>query len=249
LQADCRARHGEKPRGKFLATQIAATKLPAVLACLRLFFLLAFSSAAIGAETQTLDLTPIKKWLVHQDRIRSLSADFTQTRAFHSLRDPLVSHGKFWFVAPSSFRWEIGDPPKMLAVRKKDSLFLVQPQKKRAEKYNIADLQKQTGAAIFNFPLAKDFADFQRQFEVRAIRAEADRCHVEVMPRDPMAKKFLTELKFDFDPNSAKLYSFEMHFKEGSSMRNDFTNVQMNPKIDSALFNYDLDGFKVSDGK
>ncbi len=214
-----------------------------------LFISLTLSAIAAGAEPQTLDLRPIKQWLAHQDKIHSISADFTQTRAFHSLKDPLVSKGHFWFVAPGSFRWEMGDPPKMIAVKKKDVIYLIQPAKKKAERFLVEKLQQQGGPAMFKFPLAKDFEDFQRQFEVRALTVEGSRCHAEVVPKDPATRKFLTEMKFDFETSTGKLFAMEMRFKEGSSMRNEFSGVQINPRIDPATFNYELTDFQVTDGR
>ena len=55
------------------------------------------------------------------------------------------------------------------------------------------------GFAMINFPLAKDFADFNRQFETLAVTVADNRCHLELLPRDAQAKKMLEALKFDFD--------------------------------------------------
>jgi outer membrane lipoprotein-sorting protein len=32
-------------------------------------------------------------------------------------------------------------------------------------------------------------------------------------------------------------------------MRNDFSNVRINPRLDKSLFDYDLAGFKITDGR
>jgi len=56
-------------------------------------------------------------------------------------------------------------------------------------------------------------------------------------------------LKIDFDTASGHMLSFEMATKDGSSMRNEFSNVRVNQKIDRRVFDYDLTGYEVTDGK
>ena len=51
------------------------------------------------------DLTPVKKWIASQAGMKSLSADFVQTRTFRTLRDPLERQGHIWFQSPDAFRW------------------------------------------------------------------------------------------------------------------------------------------------
>ncbi len=210
---------------------------------------MAATAQAKDPEIRTLDIRPVKKWLASQEKIRSLRADFTQTRAFRSLRDPFVSQGTFWFVAPISFRVELGDPPKMVSLRKKDSILLIQPLKKRAEILPVDQLQKKSSPALFKFPIARDYEDFTRQFDLRDVTVDGARAQIEVMPKDPAMRKVVTFAKFDFDTEAGRLYAVEMAFKDGTSMRNEFTNVQLNPKIDPALFDYDLKGFQVSGGR
>ena len=102
---------------------------------------------------------------------------------------------------------------------------------------------------MMNFPLARDFADFDKQFEMLSIATEGTRCHLEVLPRDPRARKSLTALKFDLDTATHYLLSFEMITRDGSSLRNEFTNVQVNTKIDHSVFDFDFTGYDVVDAK
>jgi outer membrane lipoprotein-sorting protein len=213
-----------------------------------LFPLLFAVYASAATEPQGIDVAPIKQWLARQDKLHTLSADFEQIRAFHSLRDPLVSKGHFWFAAPSSFRWEVGDPAKLIYLRKKETIYVIQPPKKRAQQVSQEQLQQQASPALFKFPLAKDFDDFNRQFDLRAVVLDGTHCHADVAPKDPLTRKLITTIKFDFDTETGKLLSAEMDLKEGSSMRNDFKNVQINPKLDAGLFEYDLTGYQVTSG-
>ena len=42
---------------------------------------------------------------------------------------------------------------------------------------------------------------------------------------------------------------FEMAFRDGSSMRNEFSNVKMNQKIDHHIFDFDFTGYEVTDAR
>ncbi|HEV7869094.1 MAG TPA: outer membrane lipoprotein carrier protein LolA [Chthoniobacteraceae bacterium] len=201
---------------------------------------------------EALDLAPVKKWIAKQSDFRAVVADFKQTRSLRALRSPLASTGRLWFAAPNSFRWEVGEPAKTVVLRKGDTIHVIQPEKKKAERSLAGKGGKPSPAqafAMMQFPLATDWADFQRQFEVLAVETEGTRCHLEVLPRDPQARKFLNALKMDFNTSNGQLLSFELATKDGSSLRNEFSNVQVNPKIDRAVFEYDLTGYKVVDAR
>jgi outer membrane lipoprotein-sorting protein len=49
-------------------------------------------------------------------RILTMSADFTQKKTMKILSKPLVSEGKFYYVAPSSIRWEYLKPVKSMVI-------------------------------------------------------------------------------------------------------------------------------------
>jgi outer membrane lipoprotein carrier protein len=198
------------------------------------------------------DLTPVRKWLAKQEDLRSIQADFTQTRSLRALRNPIATPGHIWFSAPDSLRWELGEPPKTIVVRQGEIYAVIQPAKKKIERYKAASIARNgsaMGFAMMNFPIAKDFADFNRQFETLAVSTIENRCHLEILPRDAQAKKMLEAIKIDFDTASGHLLSFELVTREGSSMRSDFTNVRLNQKIDRHEFEYDSTGYEIVDGK
>ena len=198
------------------------------------------------------DLSPLKRWLTRQSEVRTVQADFIQTRSFHALRDPLASPGHLWFSAPQSFRWELGVPAKTVVLRRGDTAYVIQPMKKRAEHLSTDELGKHDASnplPVMTFPMAKSFDDFDRQFVVLAISQTGTRCHVELQPRDPQAGKFLAGLSLDFDTENGDLLSFEAKTRDGSSMRNEFNNVRLNAKIDPHVFDFDLAGYEVVDAK
>ena len=102
---------------------------------------------------------------------------------------------------------------------------------------------------MMNFPLAKSFDDFNRQFEVLAVSVTGDRCRAELLPRDPQARKYLEAFRLDFQTDDGTLLDFEIALRDGSSLRNEFSNVRLNGKIDARVFDFDLTGYEVTDAK
>jgi outer membrane lipoprotein-sorting protein len=92
-------------------------------------------------------------------------------------------------------------------------------------------------------------ADFNRRFEVLSVSTVGDRCHLEIAPRDPQERKFMEVMRIDFDTANGRLLVFEMAFRDGSSMRNEFLNVKMNQKFDHHVFDFDFTGYEVIDAR
>ena len=193
------------------------------------------------ASADAPDVAPLRKWVTRQAEVRTVQADFTQTRTFHALRDPLAAPGRLWFGAKEGFRWEIGDPPRMIVLKKGDAAFVIQPAKKHAEHIGPGS----SPLPIMDFPLAKNYEDFDRKFEVLSVVVTGNRCHAELLPRDPQARKALAAFRLDFDPEDGRLLDFELALKDGSSLRNEFTNVRLNGKIDPHVFDFDFTGYEV----
>ena len=205
---------------------------------------------AFGADAP--DLAPIKRWLTKQEDLHTLQADFKQTRSYKNLRDPLALPGHVWYSAPGAFRWEIGDPPKTVVLRRGENYYVISPAKKHAERTPTAALNETANARrmpMMDFPFAKNFEDFNRRFEVVSVATEGTLCHLELLPRDVQAKNALAAIRIDFNTENGHLMAFEFVTRDGSSMRNEFSNVRINQKLDPHQFDYDFTGYEVVDAK
>jgi len=212
-------------------------------------FLLLF---AVSVVAEPLDPTPIRQWITKQQDLHTLSADFVQTRSFHALKSPLENKGHIWFREPDAFRWQIGDPAKTIALKQGDFMYLIDPAKQKATRSPANAMNKQAGMRgmpMMSFPMAKSYADFEKQFELLSLKTADGVCAISVLPRDAQAKKFLKQINLAFHTGDGQLVYFEMVIRDGSSMRNDFSNVHVNEKLDRALFNYDFTGYTVTDAK
>jgi len=199
------------------------------------------------------ELAPLQVMLAAQRSVHSLSADFTQIRALRTLRSPLLIKGKLWFQAPNDFRWELGEPPKTILIGTHQGVIIIHPSKNQAEKRPLSSstgsFSDSSSLGMMPLPGEGTVEEFQKKMQVLSIKTSGSRCHVEMLPRDPAAARGLASINFDFDRVTGHWLSFELVTREGSSLINEFSNVQINPKIPREIFEYDLSGFKVTDEK
>ena len=217
---------------------------------------LAFAMAAVtmlmvvASTARAAEVTPsVQQWLAAQTNLITWSADVTQTRRLKTLAQPLVSTGHVWFAAPNSFRWEIGSPAQTIAVRNGDEMQVIYPRLKRVEKYPLTGEKmgrwKDT-LALLEAGFPRNQADMERQFKIVSVSSSNDVDSLVLEPRSSAARKMMPRITVSFSTNDFILRATELQFGDGSAMRNDFRNGQLNPKIDEALFTPKLDaGFKV----
>ncbi|MEI6715226.1 MAG: outer membrane lipoprotein carrier protein LolA [Verrucomicrobiota bacterium] len=199
----------------------------------------AFSQAPI-------DLAPVKRWISQQKELRSIEAEFVQTRSLRALRSPLSTPGKVWLNSTGEIRWELGNPPKTIFLRKKDTTLLIHPQKQRYTPITPgtdSPLNPQS-FPMMELPIAHTLSDFTKRFEITQVQVEGDECHLEFLPKDPEARKLVQTIRIAFDTNNGHPKSFEAVTKDGSSLRNEFSNVRANQKLERSLFEFDLNGYQ-----
>ena len=181
----------------------------------------------------------LSAWIKAQTNMQTWSADFTQTRTFKSMSQPLTATGHVWFEAPSRFRWELGKPPRTIAVREPDQLVVLYPRLKRAERYPLNTPQagpwKDTMALLdAGFPRSRE--DLESRFNILS-QATTDHFHeITLQPKAPSARRLMPQIKITFDTGDFSLHSTELQFTDNSTMLNVFTNSVLNPKLDDALF-------------
>lgn len=207
----------------------------------------------------TLGLTPcqaadtnavLNAWFAAQASMRTWSADFVQTRTLKTLTRPLISKGHISFEAPNDFRWELGQPAQTIALRHKETMYVVYPLLKRAERYPLgaaAPAEWRDAMSLLQAGFPRDRAEFAAQFNLLSMTENGASWQLSLQPRSIFARKMMPELRLGLATNDFALLSTELIFVDGSSMRNDFTNGVLNPQLDEHLFNWTPPAdFKVS---
>lgn len=182
----------------------------------------------------------VTRWLAAQTNIHTWSADLVQTRSLKTFNQPLTNHGRVWFAAPDRFRWEVGTPASTIAVRQAAQFLVLYPKLKRAERYPLDGAQagpwKDT-LALLEAGFPRSAAELDSRFKVLSQSITNAVCEVALAPRSASARRMMPQIKITFATNDLTLRATELSFADGSTMRNDFTNANLNQAQDEALFN------------
>jgi outer membrane lipoprotein-sorting protein len=191
-------------------------------------------------------------WLAAQAGIHGWKANLTQTRTLQSLLEPLTAKGRVWLEVPNRFRWELDSAarqqsnaaavptPQTIAISTSTNLLIIYPRLKRVEV--IALGPEKTGpwrAALdmleAGFPRTE--TELLARYDVLSQGVTNQTCQLRLQPRDETLRRMMPRLEIDFDTKDYSLRGTELQFADGSTMRNDFTDIVVNPKLDESMFN------------
>ena len=195
------------------------------------------------------DLTPVKAWIAQQAGVKSLIVDIKQERHLRTVKKPLESTGRFHFVKGGAFRWQAGEPPKLVAVMSPGEEFsVIYPAKKTAEVYSKAALEREDagqGIAFLRAGFPASLEAFLERFEVTEIRRADGWDTVEVKPAGAGSSFAVRKVVLSLNQKTHRLGAMQIHLRDGSWINNTVLGIQENPVIPAAQFNYDLTGFAV----
>lgn len=202
--------------------------------------LLSVGLNAAGAAPATARLSPlVHAWLAAQSNVLTWSADLVQTRTLKALTEPLTARGHVWFSAPDRFRWELGQPPETIAVRAVTNLLIFYPKLKRIELFPLTG--QQTGRwrdvlAMLDAGFPRSADELQNQYQVLSQTVTNGTCQLRLRPRSAAARRMMPQIEIDFDTKDFLLRGTELQFADGSTLRNDFQDIVLNPKLDEKMF-------------
>jgi outer membrane lipoprotein-sorting protein len=195
------------------------------------------------------DLTPVKAWISQQAEVKSLIVDIKQERHLRTVRKPLESTGRFYFVKGGAFRWQAGDPPRLVAVMSPAEEFsVIYPAKKTAEVFSKAAVEREDagqGIAFLRAGFPASLEAFLERFEVTEIRSADGWDTVEVKPNGAGSSFAVRKLVLTLNQKTHQLGAMQIHLRDGSWINNTVLGLQENPLIPAVQFSYDLTGFAV----
>jgi outer membrane lipoprotein-sorting protein len=210
---------------------------PRFRACLTGVVILFFGAVTCSRAAETNNV--LDSWFSAQTNFHTFTAQVIQTRTLKVLSEPLVSTGKVWIAMPDRFRWEIGQPAQTIALRQPDTLFIIYPRLKRIEKYPLTGAQPgqwRDVLALLDASFPKSRAIMEAQFRVLSIIQTNADWQVALQPRSALARSLMGEMDICVRTNDFSLSATEMRFADGSRMRNDFTNIILNPVLPEGCF-------------
>ncbi len=214
---------------------------------LSLFLFLHFVVFQVKSSAADIDLSPIQKWVANQEKIQSLTCDFTQERELRTLRKPLVADGQFWFQSPDRFRWQLGNPAKSIAIHTGSELTVLDVPKKKAEITDTSGEEDERSrfAAYFDLSFPRRWDTFTENFEVLALNQVGGEWHAHVSPKKRKTARGIKTMTFFISENSDDLLGFSLKVKDGSTITTRFRNIRRNASVPASSFTAELEGYEV----
>lgn len=203
-------------------------------------FVLVFSGQLFAAAAQqTMLSSPVKDWLAEQTRLHTWSADLTQTRTLQSLTQPLVSKGHIWFAGPDRFRWELGKPPETIAVSTGTNLLIIYPRLRRVEEVTLTGPQTgqwRSALDMLEAGFPRNETELRDHYRILSQIGSNEVCQLELQPRSATIQQMVPRIQIDINVTNFSLAGTELEFSDGSTLRNDFYNVVLNPRLKKTIF-------------
>lgn len=197
--------------------------------------------AAAAAHADNYD-AQFNQWFAAQTNMQTWSADFTQTRSLMALSEPLKSTGKVW-VEPGKFRWELGHPPQTIVIRNPDELLILYPRFQRAEIYALDKIPPgpiKDAMSLLDVSIPRSRAALEEHFQLLSATVTNAILQITLQPKSESARQFISAVVMGFHTNNYVIADSQMDFSDGSTLRNDFTNVVFNQMMDPKLFETNL---------
>jgi len=230
-----------------MTKEISMTKLDCRIgmrrsSCHWAFVILGLALSLVAPNSFAADTNAVlDAWFAAQTNLQTWSADFVQTRALKALTRPLVTTGHVWFAVPDRFHWELGRPARTIALGEGDSMFVIYPLLRRAERYPMGETapkQWRDLMSLLQAGLPRNRAEFESQFRVRSLVGTNGHWRLALQPRSAAARQLMPELRVTLATNNLSLAGTELVFMDGSRMRSDYTNAVLNAPLDKKLFDW-----------
>lgn len=201
------------------------------------------SVPSVSASSIDFDDALLNQWLNAQTNLVSWASEFIQIRKFPTLTKPLETVGRVSFKAPHSFRWQLGDSVRTVAVRHQDDLMIYYPRLKRAERYSLSAESKGPWKDAMNlldagFPRSR--VELESRFEIIEMKTQDGIGLLTLRPKNQRARRMLAKVGLEFDARVLDLKATEVEFADGSTMRTEYRNPSANPDLPDTLFHLDL---------
>lgn len=198
----------------------------------------------VGATAAESSGELLDRWLEKQSSITDWSADVTQIRSLKTLARPLSADGQIWFSQPNSFRWQLGDPPKTIAVRDDDALVVIYPRLKQVERFPLGEGEGGSWSqalALLEVGMPNGAETFRSSYELTGASQVGETWIFDLQPADSGARRLFERVRLEITGDELLLTATEIFFPDGSTMRNEFSNHRLGLEIDPDVFAVEID--------
>lgn len=194
------------------------------------------------ATAQSTELEAIQESL---SQVQSIQADFKQEKHIPILQKPLVSEGRFVFLAPRSMRWEYLHPLASLTI-------LHQGHLRRWIRAGDGRMESIAGDASAMQTVFNDMLDWLggrfTEGGMFTARLHADG-RVILTPRQASMEAFVSEIEIHLSASADYVQTVVIHEGVHGYTRIAFANVVRNQPVDAGLFENGLASEQMKDQK
>ena len=138
------------------------------------------------------------------------------------------------------------DPVPAFNLRAPQELLVIYPRLKRVEHFPMTGEtgQWRDALALLEAGFPRSETEIQNQYTILSQKITDGICKLTLQPKSESARRMMPQIEIDFDTKTFALRGTELHFADGSTMRNDFKNPELNPKLDEKLFAPEIVDYK-----
>jgi len=187
----------------------------------------------------------LERWLSTHTGVSTIRVDFTQTRKMRTLRVPMRQEGVLLMDHQTGrFRWELGNPPQTVVLKKGADLLIVRTPMKRYERRPAGGNANGSGGIAMlasGFPRTPE--EFHAKYRVLSIQLHDNVHRIATKPLGT-AGRGVESFTFVVGAGDYRLRGMELRLEDGSSVDTVFRRVIPNAQIDAGLFQFDLAGYQ-----
>ena len=192
----------------------------------------------------------LEGWIAAQRDTQRIVVELRQERWLKGLRKPFTNPGRLWLDRRGRMRWQIGEPPKTIAVYRDREVVVMRTDRKTVEKRTLAATGDQQGELerVFLFSgLPDSVARIEESFKIGETTRRDGIATVRLTPRSARTATVLVAVDLLIDEAKHQLTGYDVSCRDGSSIRTRFLSVVVNPPADDSVYSPDLAGYKVQE--
>jgi hypothetical protein len=182
-------------------------------------------------------------------------------RNLSNVKRALRKPGKLWIEREGGkFRWQIGEPPTLIAVHGADGgMMVVEVADKEAQvwtKEALFEKEKEGRGQGFSSMMeamhTPTLAEFEQRFELKDWRVDASNptfWEFDLAFRDRRTSLVVRQLQLAVNTQDGALRSMTLHMRDGSSLSTVIRSYTLNKAVLAETFKVDTAGYEVKKGE
>jgi outer membrane lipoprotein-sorting protein len=216
----------------------------------RRLFLTGLAGLAAGGPLRAaaVDEAPVRQWVERARSLKSVAAEFRQERYLRALNKPLITTGRLWYRADGALRWQLGDPPKTIALRSGSGaeVQVIEPEARTVRSFSADEAGIKGGAlALLDAGFPESYEAFEKRFRLDGVeRDEAGAWRVTTQLRDSALAVAVQRMVFVVDEATSQLRGLEVWLRDGSRIVSLFSKLTENASMPDSVFEEATEGFR-----